>query len=221
MNGGARVYLIDDDASLRNSIRFLLSNHGRDLVGFETGEAFLARLPDLAAAPILLDVQMTGMDGLMVQQSLLRQGCTWPVIILTGHGNIAMAVGAIKNGAVDFLTKPFARADLLSVLTQADARLASQDALLDQQNLARQRLHSLTTRERQVLNELARGLPNKTIAYDLGISARTVEIYRANVMRKLSVQSFPDALRIAFAAGMPFNADHGAAALSWAACSEG
>ncbi|HWU02588.1 MAG TPA: response regulator, partial [Novosphingobium sp.] len=197
-------YLVDDDASLRNSIRFLLSNHGRDVTSFERGEDFLARQCDLVPGPILLDVQMNGMDGLAVQKQLQTQGCHWPVIILTGHGDISMAVRAIKAGAVDFLTKPFARADLLSVLAQADARLLSQDAILDQSELARHRLAVLTLREQQVLNELARGLPNKTIGYDLGISARTVEIHRANVMRKLGVQSFPDALRIAFAAGMPF-----------------
>ncbi|HZU62594.1 MAG TPA: response regulator [Novosphingobium sp.] len=217
MTNGATVYLIDDDASLRNSIRFLLASHGRDVIGFPTGEAFLDRQPGLEPGPILLDVQMTGMDGLMVQRLLLRQGCTWPVIILTGHGNIAMAVRAIKSGAVDFLTKPFARADLLAVLEQADARLADQDAMHNQQEVARHRLCALTVREQQVLNELARGLPNKTIAYDLGISSRTVEIYRANLMRKLGVQSFPDALRIAFAAGMPFAAGKREVAVAWSA----
>jgi two-component system response regulator FixJ len=204
MNHEATVYLIDDDASLRNSIRFLLTTHDREVISFECGEAFLERLPFLSPGPVLLDVQMTRMDGMLVQQELQQQGCTWPVIMLTGHGNIAMAVRAIKNGAVDFLTKPFARADLLAVLEQADARLSNQDAILDQQDLARHRLAVLTAREQQVLNELARGLPNKTIGYDLGISSRTVEIHRANVMRKLNVLSFPDALRIAFAAGMPF-----------------
>jgi two-component system, LuxR family, response regulator FixJ len=204
MNEEATVYLVDDDAGLRNSIRFLLASRNREVISFDCGETFLARQPYLAPGPVLLDVQMTHMDGLLVQQHLLGQGCTWPVIILTGHGNIAMAVQAIKNGAVDFLTKPFARADLLAVLEQADARLSDQGAILDQKELARNRLTVLTAREQQVLNELARGMPNKTIGYDLGISARTVEIHRANVMRKLGVPSFPDALRIAFAAGMPF-----------------
>ncbi|MBA3055731.1 MAG: response regulator transcription factor [Sphingomonadales bacterium] len=201
------VYLVDDDAGLRNSLRFLLSNHGREVSTFESGEAFLAQVAALEPGPVLLDVQMAGIDGLGVQRRLAELGCGFPVIIITGHGDIAMAVQAMKAGAVDFLTKPFARADLLAVLGQADALLDSQDARTGQREAARRGLTVLTLREYQVLNELARGHPNKTIGYDLGISPRTVEIHRANVMRKLAVHSFPDALRIAFAAGLPLPLD--------------
>lgn len=199
------VYVVDDDASLRNSLRFLLSNAGRRVFTFENGEAFLARCHELEPGPVLLDVRMAGIDGMEVQRELARRGSPLPVVIITGHGDISMAVRAMKAGAVDFLTKPFAREDILIVLGLADARIASRGAEDKQRQNAAARLEVLTPREYEVLNELARGLPNKTIGYDLRISSRTVEIHRANVMRKLDVRSFPDALRIAFAAGMPFD----------------
>ena len=197
------VYLVDDDAGLRNSLRFVLLNHGRDVHSFDSGEAFLAAVGKLEPGPVFLDVQMAGLDGLSVQKILVEQGHGFPLVIISGHGDIAMAVQAMKAGAVDFMAKPFAREDLLSVLEMAEATLESVDARTGQREEALQRLAALTLRENQVLNELARGHPNKTIGYDLGISSRTVEIHRANVMRKLGVHSFPDALRVAFAAGMP------------------
>jgi two-component system response regulator FixJ len=198
------VYVVDDDASLRNSLRFLLTNSKRRVFSYEKGEELLAELDRLEPGPVLLDVRMAGIDGLEVQLELARQGCQLPVVIMTGHGDISMAVRAMKAGAVDFLTKPFAREDLLAVLEQADARITSRHAEDEQRELARGKLAVLTPREYEVFNELARGLPNKSIGFDLGISSRTVEIHRANVMRKLRVHSFPEALRIAFAAGMPF-----------------
>jgi len=198
------IHVVDDDAGLRNSLRFMLGNCGRLVRTFDSGEALLNELDRLEPGPILLDVRLTGMNGLDVQSELTRRGSMLPVVILSGHGDIAMAVRAIKAGAVDFLTKPFARSDLLAVLEEADARLQCIDALEEQRAHALRRLEILTRREFQVLNELARGLPNKSIAYDLNISRRTVEVHRANVMRKLDVKTYPHALRIAFAAGMPF-----------------
>ncbi|MGE3692088.1 MAG: response regulator transcription factor [Novosphingobium sp.] len=205
MTGLPPVYVVDDDAGLRNSLRFLLSNAGRRVITYESGEAILAECEALEPGPVLLDVRMAGIDGMEVQLELARRARALPVVIMTGHGDISMAVRAIKAGAVDFLTKPFARDDVLEVLRQADARIASAQAEAEQRNRATARLEVLTSREYEVLNELARGLPNKTIGYDLGISSRTVEIHRANLMRKLDVRSFPDALRIAFSAGMPFD----------------
>lgn len=197
------VYVVDDDPSLRNSLRFLLANNGHEVLTFDCGEAFLAKAAELAPGVVLLDVQMSGIDGLSVQARLRDLGLNLPVVIITGHGDIALAVRAMKAGAIDFLTKPFARSDLLNIIAQADRRLDQSEAGALQQDAARQKLLPLTLREYQVLNELARGHPNKTIGYDLGISSRTVEIHRANVMRKLDVHNFPDALRIAFAAGLP------------------
>lgn len=204
MSSSYPIYVIDDDASLRNSLRFLLTSNGRQVRSFESGETFLESLARLEPGPVLLDVRMPGMSGLELQRELVRRDSGLPVIIITGHGDITMAVEAMKAGAVDFLTKPFARDDLLAVVTQADARIHNRRARNEQRTIARRRLEVLTPRELEVLNELARGLPNKTIGHDFGISPRTVEIHRANVMRKLEVRSFPDALRIAFTAGMPF-----------------
>ena len=205
MTGLPPVYVVDDDLSLRNSLRFLLSNAGRRVSTYESGEAFLSECGSLEPGPVLLDVRMSGESGMDVQLKLAGRAKRLPVVVMTGHGDISMAVKAMKAGAVDFLTKPFAREDILGVLRQADARIASSRAQSEQRDRATARLEVLTSREYEVLNQLARGLPNKTIGYDLGISSRTVEIHRANLMRKLDVRSFPDALRIAFAAGMPFD----------------
>lgn len=203
MTAMAPVYLVDDDASLRKSIRFLLSNHGRETRTFDCGETFLAEHDRLEPGPVLLDVQMKGRNGLDVLKDLASLGSKMPVIMITGHGDIAMAVRAMRDGALDFLTKPFSSAELLKTITLADDQLRDHHAILIHRESARIHLKALTPRELQVLNELARGLPNKTIGYDLGISARTVEIHRANLMKKLDVRNFPDALRYAFNAGLP------------------
>jgi two-component system response regulator FixJ len=140
------------------------------------------------------------MDGLQVQEALQARGVTLPVIIMTGHGDVAVAVKAMKAGAVDFIEKPFEKAVLLSAIEQGVHRLDRLEISLEHRREAAVRLQVLTKRERDVLNGLAQGLPNKTIAYDLGISPRTVEIHRANLMSKLEVKSLSEALRIVFAA---------------------
>jgi two-component system response regulator FixJ len=140
------------------------------------------------------------MDGLEVQQALQERGVSLPVIIMTGHGDVNLAVRAMKAGAVDFIEKPFEKAVLLSAIEHGIERLKRSAAEIDRADEAAVRLQVLTPRERDVLDGLAKGLPNKTIAYDLGISPRTVEIHRANVMGKLGVKSLSEALRIAFAA---------------------
>jgi two-component system response regulator FixJ len=140
------------------------------------------------------------MDGLEVQQALRDRGISLPVIIMTGHGDVTLAVQAMKAGAIDFIEKPFEKAELLAALDQAFERLARSKAAKERAKDASVRLQALTPREREVLDGLAEGLPNKTIAYDLGISPRTVEIHRANLMTKLEVRSLSEALRIAFAA---------------------
>jgi two-component system response regulator FixJ len=143
---------------------------------------------------------MPQMDGLEVQQALRGEGVTLPVIIMTGHGDVSLAVKAMKAGAVDFIEKPFEKATLLSALTEGFSRLARAGKDRGRAEEAAVRLQALTPRERDVLQGLADGLPNKSIAYDLGISPRTVEIHRANLMQKLGVRSLSEALRIAFAA---------------------
>jgi two-component system response regulator FixJ len=143
---------------------------------------------------------MPGLDGLEVQTALSAKGVALAVIIMTGHGDVSLAVEAMKAGAVDFIEKPFEKAVLLGAIEHGIERLRKSAAHLDLADQAAVRLQSLTPREREVLDGLAKGLPNKTIAYDLGISPRTVEIHRANLMSKLSVRSLSEALRIAFAA---------------------
>lgn len=206
-----RVYLVDDEAAVRRSVGFMLKISGFDVEAFESGEEFLKAAPHLAPGCVLLDMRMGAMDGLAVQQTLKDRGVMLPVIIITGHGDVGLAVRAMKAGAVDFLEKPFEKSAVVAALEQALLRnqgRAELDRLADQ---ARARLNGLTPRERDVLNGLVEGQSNKVIAYDLGISPRTVEIHRANLMSKLVVNSLSDALKIAFTARM---ADLGNAAPS-------
>jgi two-component system response regulator FixJ len=142
------------------------------------------------------------MDGLEVQKRMPEAGIDFPVIILTGHGEIAMAVKAMQNGAIDFISKPFEREHLLRAIDRALGQAARRESLLERENWALAQIARLTDREREVLDGLACGYPNKTIAYDLGISSRTVEVYRANIMVKMHVSNFADALRIAFAGNL-------------------
>jgi len=151
---------------------------------------------------ILLDVRMPQMDGLEVQKELNERGIAMPVIILTGHGDVSIAVSAMKAGAVDFIEKPFEKAVLLAAIESAFERLADVEGRATRAADATIRIAALSGREQDVLKGLARGLPNKTIAYDLGISPRTVEVHRANLMTKLGVRSLSEALRIAFSAGI-------------------
>jgi two-component system response regulator FixJ len=194
------IHLVDDDEAIRRSVGFMLKTSGYHVRTYDSGVEFLKGAPNLEAGCILLDVRMPGMDGLEVQAALRDKGVTLPVVIMTGHGDVSLAVQAMKAGAVDFIEKPFEKAVLLSAIEHGVERLRKSAANLDRADEAAVRLQALTPREREVLEGLAKGLPNKTIAYDLGISPRTVEIHRANVMSKLGVRSLSEALRIAFAA---------------------
>ncbi|HEY8592470.1 MAG TPA: response regulator FixJ [Sphingomicrobium sp.] len=200
MSDNRLVHLVDDDAAIRRSLGFMLKTAGLQVRTFEGGLELLAAAGELEDGCILLDIRMPGMDGLEVQQALQDKGVHLPVVIMTGHGDVSLAVKAMKAGAVDFVEKPFAKETLLSALQEGFARLQRKEATDDRARDAAIRLQALTPRERDVLDGLAKGLPNKTIAYDLGISPRTVEIHRANLMTKLGVRSLSEALRIAFAA---------------------
>ena len=192
------VHLVDDDEAIRRSASFMLKTSGFIVRAFASGpELFKER--SLAPGCILLDVRMPQMDGIEVQQELHARGVMLPIIIMTGHGEID-AVQAMKHGAVDFIEKPFEKADLLSALEEGFARLDEVGQTRTRAIDARIILEALTSRERDVLLGLARGFANKTIAFDLGISPRTVEIHRASLMTKLGVTSLSGALRIAFAA---------------------
>jgi len=196
------VYLVDDDDAVRRSAGFMLKTSGYEVEAFASGVDFLKHIRQAPAGCILLDVRMPGMDGLEVQRELRSQGINMPVIVLTGHGDVNVAVAAMKAGAVDFIEKPFEKAVLQSALDEAFAQIERSGRDQARSTEATVRLKALTAREHDVLLGLVRGHPNKTIAYDLGISPRTVEIYRANLMTKLGVQSLSEVLRIAFAAGL-------------------
>jgi len=194
------VHLVDDDASLRRSVGFMLKTSGHEVQTYDSGAELLKNIAQLEQGCILLDIRMPGMDGLEVQQALQERGVGLPVIIMTGHGDVALAVKAMKAGAVDFIEKPFEKIALFSSLDEGFRRLSQKEVTGERRKDAEVKLQALTPRERDVLDGLAQGLPNKTIAYDLGISPRTVEIHRANLMTKLGVRSLSEALRIAFAA---------------------
>jgi two-component system response regulator FixJ len=194
------VHLVDDDEAIRRSAGFMLKTSGFHVRTYESGVELLKTASNLEPGCILLDIRMPGMDGLEVQSALRDKGVGLPVVIMTGHGDVGLAVQAMKAGAVDFIEKPFEKAVLMSAIEQGMERLKRASAHRSRADEAGVRLKVLTPREREVLDGLAKGLPNKTIAYDLGISPRTVEIHRANLMTKLGVRSLSEALRIAFAA---------------------
>lgn len=196
------VHLVDDDEAIRRSVSFMLRTSGLVVRTYAAGAPLLEAGKGLEPGCILLDVRMPGMDGLEVQQALKDDNILFPVIVMTGHGDISLAVRAMKAGAVDFIEKPFEKPLLLSALEDGFRRLENTGKQDQRAEFARARLQVLTRREHEVLQGLVRGHPNKTIAYDLGISPRTVEIYRANVMAKLEVASLSEALRVAFAAGL-------------------
>lgn len=195
------VHLVDDDEAVRRSASFMLKTSGYVVKSYPSGSEFL-KARTLQPGCVLLDVRMPEVDGLEVQRMLRGRGVALPVVVMTGHGDISVAVQAMKLGASDFIEKPFQKATLIAAVENAFDRLAHSDKARAQAAEAEVRLHALTPRERDVLEGLARGLPNKTIGYDLGISPRTVEIHRANLMTKLQVASLSEALRIAFAAGL-------------------
>jgi two-component system response regulator FixJ len=194
------IHVIDDDEAMRSSLLFLLATADLPARGHASAAAFLACLPAEETGCVVTDVRMPGMSGIELLRRLKVQGSRLPVIVITGHGDVPLAVEAMKAGAVDFLEKPFDDAALLAAVRAALARrqmAAEQDR---QCQAIRARLAMLTARERQVLDGLVAGQPNKTIAYDLGISPRTVEIYRAHVMSKLQAGSLSELVRMAFIA---------------------
>lgn len=202
MTGQRTIHIVDDEEAIRKSAGFMLRTSGFEVETYVDGVAFLAAVKGAAPGCILLDVRMPGMDGLEVQAELNARGVPMPVIVLTGHGEISTAVVAMKGGAIDFIEKPFEKEVLLAAIERAFARLGENSEAATSEQDAKARLSVLTQREIEVLRGLVRGHPNKTIAYDLGISPRTVEVHRANLMAKLGVRSLSEALRIAFGAGL-------------------
>ena len=195
------IHVIDDDADVRQSLAFLLSTVGLAVRVHESATAFLELLPNVQDGCIVTDVRMPGVDGIELQRRLRAGGNTIPVIVITGHGDIALAVEAMKAGAVDFIEKPFDDEVLIGAIRTALARRAGDRERDAQAAEVRARLETLSERERQVLEGLVAGKANKIIAHELDISARTVEIYRANVMTKMQADSLSALVRKALLGG--------------------
>ena len=202
MDNSAVVHLIDDDEAVRQALAFLLATAGHAVRVYESAEAFLDAVGSVQPGCIVSDVRMPGIDGLTLQRRLKEIGVNLPVVIMTGHADVPMAVEAMKAGAVDFIEKPFDDQALLAAIrtalnlrdetVQRDAEVAATLAKID----------SLSERERQVLDGLVAGLPNKTIAYDLDLSPRTVEVHRANLMIKMGAASLSELVRMTLIAGL-------------------
>ncbi len=196
------VHVIDDEETIRKAVGFTLRTAGFAVEAYGSGVDFLKIADEAERGSIVLDMHMPDMNGLQVQAALTQMDISMPVVMLTGNGDIALAVQAMKAGAVDFLAKPIERALLLDAIDRAFARIDTAEGRALEEAEACRQVDLLTPRERDVLEGLAQGLPNKTIAYDLGISSRTVEVHRASIMSKLGVRTLAETLRIAFAAGM-------------------
>ncbi|KCZ52227.1 response regulator transcription factor [Hyphomonas pacifica] len=196
------VHLVDDDEAIRHSASFMLRHAGYTVRTYRDGVTFLDEVTPEDSGCVLLDVRMPVMDGLAVQKAMSTKGIAMPVVVLTGHGDISVAVEAMKSGAIDFLEKPYEKSALLSAIENGFAAVRSRDSHDRRQQEAAALIAQLTPREKEVLERLVAGLTNKMIAEDLDISHRTVEIHRANLMEKLEADSLSAALRIAFAAGL-------------------
>jgi two-component system response regulator FixJ len=197
------VHVVDDDAAVRHSLAFLLATVGLPTRLHETAESFLSVAQAGAISGcVVTDVRMPGMDGLELQRELKQRGHTLPVIVITGHGDVPLAVAAMKEGAFDFIEKPFDDAVIISSVRSALDRHRAAAKGEGEAAEARSRLSALSQRERQVLDGVVEGLPNKSIAAQLGISPRTVEIYRSHLMMKMQTDSLSQLIRLALLAGI-------------------
>ena len=196
MTAASVVHVIDDDEALRDSIRMVLAHEGFDVRTYPSADAFLAILGVPAPGCVVTDVRMPGMSGIELMAEMVRLGVALPVIVVTGHADVPLAVRAMKQGAVDLIEKPFEGVQLIDAVRRAlevgrGSRQTAFDALEAQARLA-----TLTARETEVLDRLVKGQPNKVIAYEMGISPRTVEVHRANVMKKTQAGSLSELVRM-------------------------
>ena len=197
-----KVYVIDDDEAMRDSLNFLLDSANFKVTLFETALSFLDALPSLDFGCVVSDVRMPGLDGIELLKRMKAGNSTFPIVIMTGHGDVPLAVEAMKLGAVDFLEKPFEDDRLIGMIEaairQAEPAAKNEAVTLD----IASRIATLSPRERQVMDGLIAGLSNKLIARDYDISPRTIEVYRANVMTKMQANSLSELVRLAMRAGM-------------------
>ena len=197
------VYVVDDDEAVRDSLQWLLEGNDYRVRCYESAEAFLSRYDTREVACLVADIRMVGMSGMELQDKLIERRSPLPIVFITGHGDVPMAVESMKKGALDFIQKPFQEASLLSIIEKMldkargsfaeHQKAANRDALMSK----------LTTREAQVLERIVAGRLNKQIADDLGISIKTVEAHRANIMEKLNANTVADLLKIALSSNAP------------------
>ena len=202
MTTKGHVYVIDDDEAMRDSLNFLLDSSGFGVTLFDNAQSFLDALPGLGFGCVVSDIRMPGLDGIELLKRMKAQHSPFPILIMTGHGDVPLAVEAMKLGAVDFLEKPFEDDRLTAMIETAisQAEPAAKSEAIAQDIAAR--VASLSPRERQVMEGLIAGLSNKLIARDYDISPRTIEVYRANVMTKMQAGSLSELVRLAMRAGM-------------------
>jgi FixJ family two-component response regulator len=190
------VFIVDDDEAVRSSLRLLIKSVGLAPTALGSAREFLDKYDPMQPGCLVLDVRMPEMSGIELQEQLNRQGAVIPVIFITGHGDVPMAVEAMQAGAFDFLQKPFRDQDLIDRIQRALEKDRTNRAALSERSLIRERMESLTPREREVLQMVSTGKPNKVMAADLGVSQRTVEIHRARVMEKMGAASLAQLVRM-------------------------
>ena len=196
------VHVVDDDVAVRDSLKMLLTSVGLQCKVYESGNQFLTEFDEDDRGCIVADIRMPGMSGLELQAKLNEIDVKVPLIFITGHGDVPMAVDAMKAGALDFIQKPFRDQELLDRINQALAQDDDRRKSGEEQAEVLERLDSLTPREREVMDRVVRGEANKVIALDLGVSQRTVEIHRARVMQKMGVRSLAQLVRMASKVGL-------------------
>jgi RNA polymerase sigma factor (sigma-70 family) len=190
------VYIVDDDQAIRHAMEMLMRSVGLDYEIFHSADKFLENYSNQRAGCLVLDIRMPGLGGLELQEKLIDLGSGLPIIFITGHGDVPMAVEAMQKGAVDFIQKPFRDQELLDRVAEALKTDEERRSEREEKADVLQRIEKLTKREREVLDLVVTGKPNKVIAYELGVSQRTVEIHRARVMEKMQASSLADLVRM-------------------------
>ncbi|AEI76745.1 Transcriptional regulatory protein FixJ [compost metagenome] len=194
---GETVFIVDDDEAMRDSLTWLLEGNGYQVRSFTSAEQFLAAYDASQVSCLILDVRMPGMSGPELQERMLAEQIDIPIVFITGHGDVPMAVSTMKRGAIDFIEKPFDESELRALVERMLTKARTDHSAAREQRAAKDLLGKLTTREQQVLERIVAGRLNKQIADDLGISIKTVEAHRANIMEKLNVNTVADLLRLA------------------------
>ena len=190
------VFIVDDDAAIRFAMQALMDSVNLDHEIFSSADEFLDKVTEQRPGCLVLDIRMPGLGGLELQEELIKRGNTLPIIFITGHGDVPMAVEAMQKGAVDFIQKPFRDQELLDRIREALATDEERREEQQQHAEVTERLNRLTNREREVFDLVVTGKPNKVIAYELGVSQRTVEIHRARVMEKMQARSLADLVKM-------------------------